>query len=62
MSQLIVKYMDERNNKRDITGVDIKITNSMLELKVNEIEKHYIPLCNIKEFIIKGHNELKGKV
>ena len=54
--------MDERNNKRDITGIDIKITNSMIELKVNETEKHYIPLCNIKEFIIKGHNELKGKV
>lgn len=62
MSQLIIKYMDERNNKRDVTGIDIKITNSMLELKVNETEKHYIPLCNIKEFIIKGHNELKGKV
>lgn len=62
MSKLIIKYIDERNNTRDITGVDITVTNSFLELTVKEDEKHYIPLCNIKEFVIDGHNNLKGKV
>lgn len=62
MSKLTIKYIDERNNIRDVTGVDIKVTNSFLELTVKEDEKHYIPLCNIKEFVIDGHNNLKGKV
>lgn len=62
MSKLTIKYIDERSNTRDITGVDIKVTNSFLELTVKEDEKHYIPLCNIKEFVIDGHNSLKGKV
>ena len=62
MSKLTIKYIDERSNTRDITGVDIKVTNSFLELTVKEDEKHYIPLYNIKGFVINGHNNLKGKV
>lgn len=61
MSKLIIKYNDERNNKRDITGVTIKTTPHFLKLEYKEDNVHYIPLCNIKEFIIEGHNTVRSE-
>lgn len=60
MSKLDIKYIDNSRNVRDVTAVDIEVTNNFLKLTVGNDEKHYIPLCNIKEIGIKGANKIKG--
>lgn len=55
MSRMIIKYMDNSKNKRDITGATITVDNGFL--KINE--KHYIPICNVKEIVIEGSNSIK---
>lgn len=61
MSQLTIKYNDERNNTRDITNTDVIVTNKHLKLITDEKEVHYIPLCNVKEFVVKGSKYIRGE-
>lgn len=60
MSKLDIKYIDNSRNIRDITAIEIEVTDKFLKLTNSANEIHYIPLMNIKEFGIKGANQLRG--
>lgn len=59
MSKLVIKYINNSKNKRNITGQKIKIKDEFIEIHTKENEIHYIPLMNVKEFCIEGHNKLE---
>lgn len=61
MSKLDIKYIDNSKNIRDITAMKIEIKQNTLKLTVADDEIHYIPLCNIKEFAIKGYKTVQGE-
>lgn len=61
MSKMHIKYMDNSMNTRDVTALTIEIKNTVLKIINADDEIHYIPLCNIKEFVIKGYNTIQGE-
>ena len=61
MSKLVIKYMNNSKNERDITGINVIISDEFLEIHFSKDRIHYIPLANVKEFYIKGYNQLKRR-
>ena len=60
MSELIIEYNNGMINKKNTTGINITIAHNCLQLQEQEDVLCCIPLCNIKEFTIKGYNKIKG--
>ena len=61
MSELIIKYDNGMISEKNITGVNITIAHNCLQLQEQKNILCCIPLCNIKEFTIKGYNKIKGE-
>lgn len=61
MSKMHIKYMDNSMNTRDVTALTIEIKQNTIKIIIAENNIHYIPLCNVKEFSINGHNKIKGE-
>ena len=58
MSKLIIEYLNNQTIKQDVTGFDISVTNDFIQIKKAEDRMSYIPLCNIKQLTIEGHNKV----
>ena len=60
MTKIAIKYLNNSESEMDITGMNAVIKKEFLVIQESEKLIHYVPLCNIKEFVVDGVNQVKG--